>query len=542
MKARTSEMNRKIPAHHQVILVSKLVACRPPMNCSVPAPPPSDASPPPWPACSNTAVVRIRASRVRRISRKLYMRPGKYLGSAGLHKLRPAFGIERGAAHQDAIELAFGEEGGGVLRVHTSAVEDPRRRSASACEPAADLPVDRGGVVGGRVAAGADRPHRLVRDHDARQRPAVETAQRGGKLADDHRQRVPRVALRERFSDAQHRPGPRPERRAHFATSVFVGLAEQVASLGMADQRDASSSLERERGGNRTGERAFRLPVDVLDTHQEVAALARRLGGGFDRDRGREEPHLAVLPAVVAGPERLQIGSGFIQPDVHFPISGEQQSPHASSRAATPGSGLPSRNSSAAPPPVETWVSLSSSPATAAAESPPPTTVVAPRFPASIRASPMARVPASYGGGSHTALGAVQKTVLAFRIRARKSSRVGRSMSKMAQSPGMRSLDTSWRSAARARLGATTAPRGRISLAPPLARSSFATSSLSRSTSEPPTWNPIARKNVFAIAPPMRISSTLGSSAWMTSIFPEIFAPPSTATNGRLGCSSASPR
>src|SRR5437762_13359531 len=110
-----------------------LVACRPPMNCPVPAPPPSDARPPPWPACSNTAVVRISASRVRRISRKLYMRPGKYLGSAGLHKLRPAFGIERGAAHQDAIELAFGEEGGGVLLVHTSAVEDRRRRSASAC-------------------------------------------------------------------------------------------------------------------------------------------------------------------------------------------------------------------------------------------------------------------------------------------------------------------------------------------------------------------------------------------------------------------------
>src|SRR5207244_13577035 len=118
MKARTSERDGKVPAYHQGILVSQVAAGRPPMNCSVPAPPPSDASPPPWPACSNTAVVRISASRVRRISRKLYMRPGKYLGSAGLHKLRPAFGIERGAAHHDAIELAFGEEGGGVRRVH----------------------------------------------------------------------------------------------------------------------------------------------------------------------------------------------------------------------------------------------------------------------------------------------------------------------------------------------------------------------------------------------------------------------------------------
>src|SRR2546426_872267 len=84
----------------------------------------------------------------------------------------------------------------------------------------------------------------------------------------------------------------------------------------------------------------------------------------------------------------------------------------------------------------------------------------------------------------------------------------------------MRSLDTSWRSAGRARLGATTAPRGRISLAPALARSSLARSSLSRSTREPPTWNPIARKNVFAIAPPLSISSTLRSSASMTSMFP----------------------
>src|SRR2546430_16041313 len=114
-----------------------------------------------------------------------------------------------------------------------------------------------------------------------------------------------------------------------------------------------------------------------------------------------EEPHLAVLTAVVAGAERLHVGSGFLRPEVHFPVGGEQQSSHASSRAATPGSGFPSRNSRAAPPPVETWVSLSSSPATAAAESPPPTTAVPPRCPASRNPSPMARVPSSTGGASN---------------------------------------------------------------------------------------------------------------------------------------------
>src|SRR5438034_1091024 len=120
----SSGTNRQLPAHHQVILATKLVACRPPMNRSVPAPPPSDASPPPWPACSKTAVVRINASKVSRISRKVYMRRGKYLCGAGLHKLRPAFGIERRAAHQHAVELALGEQHGGVLRVQAAAVQD----------------------------------------------------------------------------------------------------------------------------------------------------------------------------------------------------------------------------------------------------------------------------------------------------------------------------------------------------------------------------------------------------------------------------------
>src|SRR5207237_1002680 len=96
--------------------------------------------------------------------------------------------------------------------------------------------------------------------------------------------------------------------------------------------------------------------------------------------------------------------------------------------------------------------------------------------------------------------------------------------------------------AARSGLGAATAPRGRISFAPALARMALARSSLSRSTSEPPTPNPMARKNVLAIAPPMRIWSTRGNSASITSILPEILAPPSTARNGRRGWSSASPR
>jgi hypothetical protein len=52
----------------------------------------------------------------------------------------------------------------------------------------------------------------------------------------------------------------------------------------------------------------------------------------------------------------------------------------------------------------------------------------------------------------------------------------------------------------------------------------------------------MARRNVLAMAPPMISRSTRGSRFSMTSIFPEIFAPPRIATNGRSGASRALPR
>jgi len=68
---------------------------------------------------------------------------------------------------------------------------------------------------------------------------------------------------------------------------------------------------------------------------------------------------------------------------------------YLSERAATPGSILPSRNSSDAPPPVDTCETLSATPAffTAEAESPPPITVVAPFSVASARMFAIRQVP-----------------------------------------------------------------------------------------------------------------------------------------------------
>src|ERR1035441_6339939 len=87
--------------------------------------------------------------------------------------------------------------------------------------------------------------------------------------------------------------------------------------------------------------------------------------------------------------------------------------PHCQrARAATPGNSIPARNSSDAPPPVETCEILSATPAAlmAFSESPPPTTEIAPEVATALA---RATVPLSNGGFSKIPMGPFQITVLA---------------------------------------------------------------------------------------------------------------------------------
>src|ERR1700692_706604 len=86
---------------------------------------------------------------------------------------------------------------------------------------------------------------------------------------------------------------------------------------------------------------------------------------------------------------------------------------NSSVNAATPGSSIPAKNSSDAPPPVEMCEILSATPAdfTAFSESPPPTTETA-LAPATALASET--VPRSKGGFSNTPMGPFQIMVFAL--------------------------------------------------------------------------------------------------------------------------------
>src|SRR5207245_8237741 len=148
----------------------------------------------------------------------------------------------------------------------------------------------------------------------------------------------------------------------------------------MPDQRIAAPARHHDRG-DLAGEGTGGLPVDVLDAEND-AAVTEPLG---HRPKARErwqKDHLD-LPALARGsrPDRGDQVQRLRHRLVHLPVARHQgKTTHSSaSRAAMPGSRLPSRSSSVAPPPVETWLTsrVSPTPESAASRSLPQTTLTA---------------------------------------------------------------------------------------------------------------------------------------------------------------------
>src|SRR5690625_1576139 len=188
---------------------------------------------------------------------------------------------------------------------------------------------------------------------------------------------------------------------------------------------------------------------------------------------------------------------------VHFPVSCDKWCPHynppkiyLSLIAASPGSSLPSRYSSEAPPPVEICEKSSSYPseAAAAAESPPPMIVTASSRPASALHTPI--VPCAKFSNSKTPIGPFQTTVLASPRCDLNVSTVSLPISSPIISSGMSSTETVRWSASAANSSATTASTGRTILSPPASSSDFARSTLSSSSRDVPISLPCALKNV----------------------------------------------
>ena len=97
--------------------------------------------------------------------------------------------------------------------------------------------------------------------------------------------RLVAIALVERFADADDRHEAGGERRVRLLVDGVVGLAEQRAALGVADDHVARAGLAHHRRADLAGERALALPVHVLRGRRRSRCLAR----GFSRGRERRE-------------------------------------------------------------------------------------------------------------------------------------------------------------------------------------------------------------------------------------------------------------
>ena len=84
-------------------------------------------------------------------------------------------------------------------------------------------------------APGADGPHGLVRHHQRGDLIAAQAVEAALDLPIEHVHRLVALALLERFADADDRRQRRRDRGGRLAIDRDVGLAEERAALGVAD-------------------------------------------------------------------------------------------------------------------------------------------------------------------------------------------------------------------------------------------------------------------------------------------------------------------
>src|SRR5581483_5160639 len=238
----------------------------------------------------------------------------------------------------------------------------------------------------------------------------------------------------------------RAERGMRTPRDAFVGLAEVLTPLRMADERAAHAERLQHRRRDLAGVGALGLPVDVLRERRQPRGDAvgePRVGRTDDR-----------LNAVDVAQPVCELGR--VRARIHLPVAGDD---HAGI-TATPGSSFPSSSSRLAPPPVETHEIRSASPSslTARTESAPPTTENASPFAAT--ASATAFVPAAKRGHSNTPIGPFQKIVRASPIRFANSLRVSGPMSSPSHPSGSSSFATTRESASASNSEAATTSLG----------------------------------------------------------------------------------
>ena len=109
--------------------------------------------------------------------------------------------------------------------------------------------MDRRDIARSRRAAGADRPDRFIGDDQI-----VDTVgQRSGQLAADARLRLPGIAFRPGFANADDDRQSGGTGGDGFGAHIGIGLAIVGAALAMADDDEAGAAIDEHVGRDAAG-------------------------------------------------------------------------------------------------------------------------------------------------------------------------------------------------------------------------------------------------------------------------------------------------
>ena len=179
----------------------------------------------------------------------------------------------------------------------------PRRRSARAALAHERVHLLRD--LRGRGAAGADRPDRLVGDHELAARASGTSARLPASCPATTS--IVRPASRSSSDSPTQTIGAMfaAEQRRGLVRHVRVALAVERAPLAVADDRIAAAELGQHAGRDLAGERALRLRVHVLRREGHVRA-GERAREPVERGERRGDRDVDALRAADQRQERLR--------------------------------------------------------------------------------------------------------------------------------------------------------------------------------------------------------------------------------------------
>src|SRR3989338_3583885 len=232
-------------------------------------------------------------------------------------------GLEALAAHKRAVDVRLGHKLVYVIGLHGTAVKHAHGFGVGLAVNALHLFAHENmGVlrlVGCGGLAGADGPDGLVGYYDLRGLGGGDAGESAVKLGFKNAVSLLALALLEGFADAEYGHDIGLYRGLHLFVHHLVGLEEDLAALGMADDSVGAASVYYLGRGDGPGESAFLLPGHVLRGKENFGTGQRGLYGvQAGKTRGEEDFMLKIRiePFLYGGGEVR----GLFRGQMHLPV------------------------------------------------------------------------------------------------------------------------------------------------------------------------------------------------------------------------------